>query len=318
MSEKKPPAAEPPRGCPMHGGGEAPSIYGRSDLTYNDYLKIPELLKLQIPQSEPAHHDEMLFIVIHQVYELWFKLILHEMENAIRFMNERKILRAHHFMKRITEIMRLLVQQIHILETMTPAEFLEFRDRLMPASGFQSIQFREMEFLAGLKDESYYKHFKNRPEFIAILKDRMEKPDLKSAYYDLLNALGAQLGDRRSTIKGSTMPKNAAALEARIIYDKDLPQAEAAEMKQQIIQAILPIYQDQENHLPLYLLSESLVEFDEFFGLWREHHVRVVERVIGFKRGTGGSSGVEYLQSTTSKKIFPFLWEVRTYLEKRG
>jgi tryptophan 2,3-dioxygenase len=278
MSERK----EPPRGCPMHGGGEAPAVYGSSDLTYNDYLKIPELLKLQIPQSVPAHHDEMLFIVIHQVYELWFKLILHEMENSIRYMQSGKILRAHHFMKRINEIMKLLVQQIHILETMTPQEFLEFREHLMPASGFQSIQFREVEFLAGLKDVSFYNHFKNRPEFLAILKKRFEQPDLLSAYYDLIGVKGDAKGD-----------------------------------KEQIIQTILPIYQDQESHLPLYLLSESLVEFDQYLSLWREHHVRVVERVIGFKRGTGGSSGVEYLQSTTSKKAFPLLWEVRTYLEKR-
>ena len=290
----------------MHGGG--PVQVGSSDLTYNDYLKIPELLSLQQPQSEPAHHDELLFIIIHQAYELWFKLILHEMENAIRYMGEKKILRAHHFMKRITEIMRLLVQQIHILETMSPAEFLEFRDRLMPASGFQSVQFREIEFLAGLKDERYFAHFKNRPDFVEILRKRMGEHDLKSAYYELLHELGSQLGDRRSTMKGPAMPKNAAELELK----------GSPEDRNTILRAILPIYQDQENHLPLYLLSESLVEFDEFFALWREHHVRVVERVIGFKHGTGGSSGAEYLRSTTVKKAFPLLWEVRTYLEKRG
>jgi len=295
-------------GCPMNSGGDSPAVWGNSDLTYNDYLKVNELLSLQQPQSEPAHHDELLFIIIHQAYELWFKLILHEMENAIRYMGEKKILRAHHFMKRITEIMRLLVQQIHILETMSPAEFLEFRDRLMPASGFQSVQFREIEFLAGLKDKSYFAHFKNRPDFLETLKNRMAGPDLKSAYYGLLHELGSQLGDRRGIIKGPSMPKNAAALE-----ENGTPEDRKA-----IIQAILPIYQDQENHLPLYLLSESLVEFDEFFALWREHHVRAVERVIGFKRGTGGSSGAEYLRSTTSKKAFPLLWEVRTYLEKRS
>src|SRR5579885_2996770 len=138
------------QGCPMHAAGSEPgqpSVYGASDLTYNSYLKVPELLSLQIPQSQPAHHDEMLFIIIHQAYELWFKLILHEMENAIHYMLDRQVLRAHHFMNRINQIMKLLVQQIHILETMTPAEFLEFRDRLNPASGFQSTQFREIEFL---------------------------------------------------------------------------------------------------------------------------------------------------------------------------
>lgn len=299
MSEKIPP------GCPMHvGQGEGiPSVYGKSDLTYNDYLKIPELLGLQQPQSNPAHHDEMLFILIHQSYELWFKLILHEMENAIRFMNQKNVLRAHHFMNRVNEVMKVLVQQIHVLETMTPMEFLEFRDHLMPASGFQSIQYREIEFLAGAKDPSYYTHFKNRPDYLKILHQRAEGQDLRSAYYGLLHELGTQLGDRRGTTKGPAMPENAVELEAR---GEKLP----------IIQAILPIYQDQENHLALYLLSEALVSFDQSMSLWREHHVRVVERIIGFKRGTGGSSGAEYLESTTRKKLFPLLWEVRTHLEK--
>ena len=137
--------------------------YGRSDLTYNEYLKVPELLALQHPQSEPAHHDEMLFIIIHQAYELWFKLIMHEVEHAIGFMSRKEVLRAHHFVNRVVQILKVLVQQIHILETMTPVEFLQFRDRLMPASGFQSSQFREFEFAAGLKDESYLKFFREKP-----------------------------------------------------------------------------------------------------------------------------------------------------------
>jgi tryptophan 2,3-dioxygenase len=319
----------PPPGCPYHISADAgaagekpgnPNVYGQSDLTYNDYLRVSDLLQLQVPQSEPAHHDELLFIVIHQAYELWFKLILHEMQNSIRYMREKNVLRAHHFVKRICEIMKLLVQQIHILETMTPAEFLQFRDRLMPASGFQSIQYREIEFLAGLKDESYLAHFKNRPEFLKILKERLVQPDLKSAYYELLHELGEQLGDRRGTIepgaKKTLMPKDAAALEYRIKFDAKMDPEELEAAKMSIINAILPIYQHQERHLALYLLSESLVEFDEYFSLWREHHVRVVERVIGFKQGSGGSSGVGYLRSTTTKKIFPLLWEVRTYLEK--
>jgi tryptophan 2,3-dioxygenase len=270
--------------------------FGRADLTYNDYLRIPELLKLQVPQSKPAHHDELLFIVIHQAYELWFKLILHELENAIRYMDRSEVLRAQHFLKRSVEIMKLLVQQIHILETMTPVEFLEFREHLMPASGFQSTQFREIEFLAGLKDEQYLEYFKERPEFLQRLRDRMAAPDLRSAYYGMLGRLG------------QPMPKDAAKLEA----------AGDADAKEAILRAITPIYQHPAKNLELYLLSESLVDLDEHLALWREHHVRVVERVIGFKRGTGGSSGVQYLRSTTSKKCFPLLWEVRTHLVKAG
>jgi tryptophan 2,3-dioxygenase len=279
----------------MHSSGGGGYGGAPGTLTYNDYLRVPELLGLQKPQSDPAHHDEMLFIVIHQAYELWFKLILHEMENAIQYMGQGKILRAHHFMKRITEIMRLLVQQIHILETMAPAEFLEFRDRLMPASGFQSTQWREIEFRAGLKDESYLAHFKHRPEFLERLRARLAQPDLRSAYYALLLQ------------QGLPIPADAAEREAR--GDESV--------RPTVITALRAIYEDPENMHPLYLLSESLVEFDEYFALWRLHHVSVVERVIGAKMGTGGSSGVEYLRSTTSKKIFPRLWEVRTHLEKR-
>lgn len=279
-----------PRGCPMHAN---PSVYGQGDLTYNDYLKVDDLLGLQVPQSSPAHHDEMLFIVIHQAYELWFKLILHEMENSIAYMQSGEILRAHHFMNRINQIMKLLVQQIHILETMTPAEFLQFRDRLNPASGFQSTQFREVEFLAGLKDERYFQHFKNRPGYISCLEKRLHGTDLRMAFYQLLRD------------QGFKVPEKAAAVEL----------AGDEKIGEEVIRAIRPIYQDPAKYTQLYMLSESLVEFDEYLGLWREHHVRVVERVIGHRRGTGGSSGVDYLRSTTVKKCFPWLWEVRTHLE---
>ena len=256
-----------------------PSVYSGSDLTYNSYLKVPELLALQQPQSEPAHHDEMLFIIIHQAYELWFKLILHEIDSTMAAMVAGDPLRAHHFVKRIVEILRVLVQQIHILETMAPVDFLEFRDRVMPASGFQSLQFREVEFLCGLKDERYFGYFKNRPEMLETLKRRYEEPSLIDVFDGLMKKLA---------FEGATL----AALKS--------------------------VYQEPSFHLPLYLLCESLVDFDQYLGLWREHHVRVVERVIGFKRGTGGSSGVEYLKSTTGKKAFQILWDVRSELSKSG
>jgi tryptophan 2,3-dioxygenase len=283
-------------GCPMHmappadGAGGA---YGRSDLDYNSYLKVPELLALQHPQSTPAHHDEMLFIIIHQAYELWFKLVLHEMDNAVDYMEKAQILRAHHFVKRIVEILKLGVQQIHVLETMTPVEFLEFRDRIMPASGFQSVQFREIEFRAGLKDRRFLANFKNRPELFKRLETRLAQPDLRSAYYDMLRKLGFEI---------------AAGASDR--------EREEGKTPEQVLSALKIIYQRPEDHLPLYLLSESLMEFDEYLLLWRDHHVRVVERVIGHKPGTGGSSGVEYLKSTTARKCFPALWEVRTRIEK--
>ncbi len=275
-------------GCPFSSDWGSPNVSKVGDLTYNDYLKIPDLLKLQIPQSSPPHHDELLFIIIHQAYELWFKLILHELDNTVSYMQKNEILRAQHFVKRVVEIMKLLVSQIHILETMTPIEFLEFRNHLMPASGFQSLQFREIEFLLGLKDERYFHFFKNSPEILQKLTERLNKPDLYSVYFQMLRNLGYSVPSDPQNEKNNT----------------------------KTLQALLPIYQNPEKNLPLYLLTESLVELDETLALWREHHVRVVERIIGFKKGTGGSSGVEYLKSTTSKKCFPALWEVRTILEK--
>ena len=278
-------------GCP-YGAGK-PSVYAATDLTYQTYLKVPELLGLQLPESNPPHHDEMLFIIIHQAYELWFKLIIHELETAMDFMEQGKVLRAQHFIKRVVEVQKLLVTQIHLLETMTPADFLGFRDRLNPASGFQSLQFRELEFLAGVKDSTYFNYFKNHPKMVEQLKSRFVGRDLRTTYYQLLTRLGYAL------------PLDAAALETQ--GDE--------KAKEQILQALRLIYESPDDrNLPLYLLSESLLEFDEYLSLWRDHHVKVVERVIGFKRGTGGSGGVEYLRSTTSKKCFPLLWEVRTYL----
>lgn len=269
-----------------------PRVYGSSEMTYNEYLKVPELLSLQVRQSEPPHHDELLFIIIHQAYELWFKLIIHELDSAMAHMKKGEVLRARHFVHRCVEVLKVLVQQIHILETMQPVEFLEFRDRLTPASGFQSMQFREVEFMSGLKEPRYLQFFRNRPDLLAILQARLDSPDLRSHYYDLLRALGFDL------------PEGASEKER--VGD--------AETCEKITQALIPLYRKPQENLPLYLLTESLVELDEYLGLWREHHVRVVERVIGFKKGTGGSSGVEYLRATTSKKSFPLLWEVRTRL----
>ena len=151
-----------------------PSVPRSEDgLTYGEYLKVPELLDLQVLSSNPPHHDELLFIIIHQAYELWFKLILHEMEKTRESMLAGKILRADHSMKRVLAIMKLLISQIHILETMTPAEFLKFRDKLNPASGFQSVQFREIEFMAGLKNPKFIKSFSTQPHLAERLQQEV-------------------------------------------------------------------------------------------------------------------------------------------------
>jgi tryptophan 2,3-dioxygenase len=279
---------------------ETPSVPRSEDgLTYGEYLKIPELLSLQ--QRSTQHHDEMLFIIIHQAYELWFKLILHEMEKTRDSMRQGKVLRANHFMKRVLEIMKVLVGQIHLLETMTPAEFLLFRDKLQPASGFQSVQFREIEFLAGLKNPRFLKSFAYQPQLAERLQRRLDEPSLNETYFALLRDLGYPL------------PPDLPDKSAQEIRGLEGPNADAERL---VMAALITIYQNPDSNLPLYLLSETCVEFDLQLDLWREHHVRVVERSIGFKRGTGGSQGVAYLRTTTGRKCFPYLWDVRTYLRK--
>ena len=281
---------------------DTPSVPRSDDgLTYGEYLKVPELLSLQVTST--THHDEMLFIIIHQAYELWFKLILHEMEKTRSSMQEGKVLRANHFMKRVLEIMKLLVKQIHLLETMTPAEFLKFRDKLNPASGFQSVQFREVEFMAGLKNPRFINAFSGQPDLAERLQKRLEEPSLNETYFQLLRNLGYPL------------PKDLPSSVSNEIRDLEGPDAEA---ERQVMAALITIYQNPDDNLTLYLLSETCVEFDLQLDLWREHHVRVVERSIGFKRGTGGSQGVAYLRSTTGRKCFPYLWDVRTYLKKEA
>lgn len=274
-----------------HGPGE----YHAHELTYNEYLHIPTLLGLQKRLSDPPCHDEHLFIIIHQTYELWFRQMLHDLEAALPAIDQDQHLQAHHFVNRVVEILRVLVGQVHILETMAPAEFLEFRDRLNPASGFQSLQFRELEFFAGLKDERYLKPFKNKPEYLTVLKQRLQDRDLRQALHDML---------LRSTDSG-----DHAAIELPPEVEADKPRAQA-------LRSLITIYENPHNLLPIYLLCESLLEFDEFLTKWRHHHVLMVERVIGYRPGTGGSGGVRYLEKTTAKRCFPLLWEVRTYLRK--
>ena len=290
------PANTPAPTAEMLADVKRPSAIERGRLTYNDYLKVSDLLDLQVPQSEPPHHDEMLFIIIHQVYELWFKLILHELTQAKRYMDDGEPLQAHHFVNRVVEILRVLVTQIHLVETMRPIDFLQFRHRLMPASGFQSVQFRELEFMLGLKDARYARFFEERPDIKDKLSARLGQDDLRLSYCELLKNTGFSLPD-----------------EALDPDRRDDPAIRAA-----TVEAIRPVYQDPAAHLPTYLLLESLISLDEQLNLWREHHVRVVARVIGWRPGTGGSSGVDYLRKTTVKRCFPELWEVRTGLRRHN
>jgi len=259
--------------------GEGPDV-ATTSLTYGSYLRVPELLSLQQPLSDPAHHDEMLFILIHQVYELWFKQTLHELDAAVRFLDGDDLLRVAKAFRRIHAIQRILETQVDVLETMTPQEFNAFREGLNPASGFQSAQFREIEFRCGLRmPEAALKHLDVTPAERANLERRLHEPTL----YDALKAMLARRG-----------------------FDVSSHDA--------LIETFRRIYEHEEEHYALHLLLEDFIEFDERVRQWRGRHVLMVERMIGMKPGTGGSLGVSYLQSTLQRRFFPELWEVRTVL----
>lgn len=272
-------------------------------LTYGGYLKVRELISLQHLLSDPPQHDEMLFIIIHQVYELWFKELLHELDTIIERLNADQPLAAHRLVRRCIEIERVLVDQIAVLETMMPTDFLAFRDHLMPASGFQSFQFREIEYVSGLKDARFLKNYDSSSDEHAKLKARLSQPSLADAFYAMLRRRGFNLPEVR-TDNGSERSTNSEQAQ------------EAA--NQQRISELKRVYQDAERHYELFLLTESLIEYDEMFSMWRLRHVKMVERMIGSKTGTGGSEGAAYLKRTVERTFFPELWELRSYLSKKS
>jgi tryptophan 2,3-dioxygenase len=264
-------------------------------LTYGGYLKVRELIGLQQLRSAPTQHDETLFIIIHQVYELWFKQLLHELDTIIERLNDDETLMAHRLLRRCIEIERLLVNQVAVLETMTPMDFLAFRDHLRPASGFQSFQFREIEYVSGLKDKRFLKGYEPESEEHQRLVARLAQPSVLDAFYDLLRRRGFDLPADTVSAGGESSIENPAAHERRV-------------------RELLRIYVDAENYYSLFLLAESLIEYDEMFAMWRLRHVKMVERMIGTKSGTGGSEGAAYLRKTVERKFFPELWEVRNYI----
>ena len=264
-------------------------------LTYGKYLKIPELLSLQERQSNPPHHDELLFITIHQAHELWFKLMIHELERIREVLLSDKPLTALKGFKRVHAIMRSLLSDIDILETMTPPEFNAFRNVLWPASGFQSVQFREVEFLSGGGNPAVLKHMFQDPALVKV-EQRINETTLYEALLTLLSRRGYEITPALLYPGGSRGPRDSdAAVQA----------------------AFKDIYLQHEvdtARYELYLLSEAFVEYDQLILLWRNRHVRMVERTIGFTQGTGGSEGAAYLHRTLASKLFPELWEVRTQL----
>jgi tryptophan 2,3-dioxygenase len=255
--------------------------------TYGEYLRIDDLLTLQRPLSEGPEHDEMLFIVIHQVYELWFRQILHEMDHLHTLLAQDQGARARGTLKRILTILKVMVAQLDILETMTPLEFLSFRDRLESGSGFQSVQFRELEFALGWKDPRAAERYPAGSEARVRLEHRFRAPTLWDAFLRHLASSGVPVppGDLARDVTRRIEPSPA------------------------LRESLVAVYRQ---HHELAELCERLVDLDEGMMEWRYRHVKMVQRTIGTRRGTGGSDGAEYLVRTLNQPLFPDLWAIRT------
>lgn len=248
-------------------------------MTYADYLKLDLLLGAQQPISEL--HDEMLFIVIHQTMELWMKQLLHELDYAVRLLGEGRLGESFKAMARISRIQAVMTLAWDVLSTLTPVDYLKFRQVLGTSSGFQSAQFREIEYRLGLKDRAFVGHYpEGSPERMA-LESALAQPSLRDSAIAALEAAGFDVGDR-----------SVEALAA----------------------AWIQVYRDADRYFELYELAEELVDIDDSLASWRHKHVLTVERIIGSKRGTGGSAGASYLRSTLEKRVFPELWSLRTDL----
>jgi tryptophan 2,3-dioxygenase len=257
--------------------------------TYAEYLKLNQLLALQQPLSKAPEHDEMLFIVIHQVYELWFKEVLHELDYLEGLLSRNDGARARQTLKRVLTILKVMVAQLDILETMSPLEFLSFRDRLESGSGFQSHQFRELEFALGRKDPKALDRYPAGSEARLRLERRLKSATLWDAF---LHYLAAQ---------GIAVP--------RADLERDVTRR--VEASAALHPVLIEVYR---NHPSLGELCERLVDLDEGFMEWRYHHVKMVQRTIGTKPGTGGSAGADYLMATLNQPFFPDLWNIRTEL----
>jgi tryptophan 2,3-dioxygenase len=248
-------------------------------MTYADYLKLDQLLTAQQPRSEL--HDEMLFIVIHQTKELWMKEMLHELQLAIRLLGEGRFAESYKAMARISRIQAVMTVSWDVLSTLTPVDYLKFRDVLGTSSGFQSVQFREIEFRLGLKEPNFINHYADGSEERASLEAALSQPSLRDAAHAALERAGFDLEDRSA---------------------------------ESVARAWLEVYRDSERWFDLYELAEKLVDIDDALAGWRHKHVLTVERIIGNKTGTGGSAGAPYLRATLDKRVFPELWALRTDL----
>nr|WP_298133822.1 tryptophan 2,3-dioxygenase family protein [uncultured Pseudoxanthomonas sp.] len=265
-------------------------------LSYGGYLQLETLLSAQRPLSEPMHHDEMLFIVQHQVSELWMKLVIHELRAAIAHLRADEVAPTQKILARVKQVQRQLFEQWGVLETLTPNEYLEFRHVLGPASGFQSLQYRLIEFLLGNKNAGMVAVFGHDPVAKAELQDTLESPSL---YDEFLRWLGRH---------GHAVPAD------RLERDWSV----AAARDERLVPVFQRIYEDIESHWEAYAMCEQLLDIEQSFQLWRFRHMKTVERIIGFRRGTGGSSGVAFLKQALELTFFPELLDVRTVLLQKG
>ena len=248
-------------------------------MSYSDYLDLKDLLGAQKPLSD--HHDEMLFIIIHQTKELWMKEMLHELKFAVQLVEKGRYAEAYKSMARISRIQAVMTLSWDVLSTLTPVDYLKFRGVLGTASGFQSAQFREIEFRLGLKEPKFINHYPEGSPERAALESALSEPSLREAALSALGAAEFELGDR--------------SIDA-------------------VARAWLEVYRNPDRWFDLYELAEKLLDIDDAMVAWRQKHVLTVERIIGNKPGTGGSAGAPYLRKTLEKRLFPELWLLRTEL----
>ena len=261
--------------------------------TYGDYLHLDAVLAAQHPRSGHAHHDEMLFIIQHQTSELWIKLLIHELDRAVVLVKADQLEQSFKIFARVAQIQRILFEQWSVLETMTPSEYLGFRDSLGKASGFQSYQYRALEFVLGNKDASALDVHRGTPKIHEELSVRLRRPSL---YDEFLRYLSR---------KGHAIPKDRAERDWSLPY----------ESSREVLGVFRTIYEDTGRYWTEYDMCEKLVDIEERFQLWRFRHMTTVKRIIGFRQGTGGSSGVGFLKKALDLTFFPELWDVRTELE---
>lgn len=263
-------------------------------MSYAGYLRLDRILSAQEPLSKPAHHDELLFIIQHQTSELWMKLVIHELRAAIGFLRQDQLEPCFKILARVKHIQSQLFNQWAVLATLTPTEYMQFRHVLGAASGFQSAQYRAIEFLLGNKNEAMLKVHQHEPQVYEELQTLLHAPGI---YDEFLRHLHR---------RGLPIPPEAV--------ERDFTQNRAADSR--VVAVFKAIYESPSKYWDAYEMAEKLVDVEESMQLWRFRHMKTVERIIGFKRGTGGTAGVAYLRHMLDHRFFPELFDVRTELEE--